>query len=312
MAADRLCEGRVAVVTGAGRGIGREHALMLAEHGAKVVVNDLGGEFDGSGASQTPAQEVVAEIKAMGGEAIANGDNVASWEGAQRMINMAIETFGDLHVVVNNAGILRDRMLTNMTEEEWDAVIAVHLKGTFAPARWASSYWREKAKAGEKLDCRIINTTSVSGIYGNPGQTNYGAAKAGVAAFTVIAAQELHRYGVTVNCISPGALTRMTEPLRTEPITEEQRERQSPRWIAPICTWLASPLSRNVTGRVFQVSGRAGIAISEMWRKGPESPPVDDPRELTPIVADLMARAALNVDMNGNPVEGPGRPGHTI
>ncbi|MEM7274970.1 MAG: SDR family NAD(P)-dependent oxidoreductase, partial [Actinomycetota bacterium] len=176
-----LCDGRVAVVTGAGRGIGKEHALMLAQHGAKVVVNDLGGEVDGSGGALTPAQEVVAEINDTGGQAVANGDDVSDWEGAQRLINTAIENFGGLDVVVNNAGILRDRMLTNMTEAEWDAVIKVHLKGTFSPARWAAAYWRERAKAGETNDARIINTSSVSGIYGNPGQTNYGAAKAGIA-----------------------------------------------------------------------------------------------------------------------------------
>src|ERR671912_1343859 len=177
-----LVEGRVAIVTGAGRGIGREHALSLARHGAKVVVNDLGGAIDGSGGDISPAQEVVDEITAMGCEAIANGDNVADWEGAQRLINSAIETFGDLHALVNNAGILRDRVLANMTEEEWDAVINVHLKGTFAPSRHAVAYWREQAKAGKPVSGRIINTTSVSGIYGNPGQTNYGAAKAGIAA----------------------------------------------------------------------------------------------------------------------------------
>ena len=193
----RLCEGRIAIVTGAGRGIGREHALMLAHHGAKVVVNDLGGNVDGSGGDQTPAQQVVAEIQAMGGDAVVNGDNVASWEGAQRLINTAIETFGDLHVVVNNAGILRDRVLVNMTEEEWDAVINVHLKGTFAPSRWAAAYWREQSKAGRPVSGRIINTTSVSGIYGNPGQTNYGAAKAGIASFTNIAALELARTAAT-------------------------------------------------------------------------------------------------------------------
>src|SRR3954471_19517152 len=187
----KLNEGRVAIVTGAGRGIGREHALMLAEHGAKVVVNDLGGEFDGTGADPTPAQQVAAEIAELGGEAVVNGDDVSNWEGAQRMVNSAIETFGRLDVLVNNAGILRDRMLTNMTEDEWDIVITVHLKGTFAPARHAAAYWRERAKAGETNDARLINTTSVSGIFGNVGQTNYGAAKAGIAAFTVIAAQEL-------------------------------------------------------------------------------------------------------------------------
>ena len=174
----KLCEGRVAVVTGAGRGIGREHALSLAAHGANVVVNDVGAAIDGSGGDLSPAEQVVQEIKGMGGEAVANGDSVSSWEGAQRLINTAIETFGDLHVVVNNAGILRDRVLANMTEEEWDSVINVHLKGTFAPSRWAAAYWREQSKAGKPVSGRIINTTSVSGIYGNPGQTNYGAAKA--------------------------------------------------------------------------------------------------------------------------------------
>ena len=211
----KLCEGRVAIVTGAGRGIGREHALSLARHGAKVVVNDLGGNMDGTGADASPAQQVVDEIEGMGGEAVANGDNVASWDGAEAMIRQAIDTFGDLHVVVNNAGILRDRVLANMTEAEWDAVIAVHLKGTFAPSRHAAAYWREQAKAGKPVSGRIINTTSVSGIYGNPGQTNYGAAKAGIAAFTNIAAMELARYGVTVNAVGPVALTRMTEGLGT-------------------------------------------------------------------------------------------------
>ena len=219
-----LCEGRVAIVTGAGRGIGREHALSLARQGAKVVVNDLGGNVDGSGGDISPAQQVVNEIIGMGGEAIANGDNVADWEGAQRMINTAIETFGDLHALVNNAGILRDRVLANMTEEEWDSVINVHLKGTFAPSRWAVAYWRERAKAGEPVSGRIVNTTSVSGIYGNPGQANYGAAKAGIAAFTNIVALEVARYGVTVNAVGPVALTRMTEGLGPAPETDEARE----------------------------------------------------------------------------------------
>ncbi|HEY1280452.1 MAG TPA: SDR family NAD(P)-dependent oxidoreductase, partial [Acidimicrobiales bacterium] len=204
-----LLEGRIAIVTGAGRGIGREHALSLARHGAKVVVNDLGGNVDGTGGDLSPAEQVVAEIEGAGGEAVANGDDISTWEGAQRLINTAVETFGDLHVLVNNAGILRDRMLTNMTEEEWDAVIKVHLKGTFAPSRWAAAYWREQVKAGQTVDARIITTTSVSGIYGNPGQTNYGAAKAGIASFTNIAALELARYGVTVNAVAPVALTRM-------------------------------------------------------------------------------------------------------
>jgi len=302
-----LCEGRVAIVTGAGRGIGREHALMLAEHGAKVVVNDLGGEVDGSGGTLTPAQEVVELITNSGGEAVANGDDVSDWEGSQRVVNQAIETFGGLDVVVNNAGILRDRMLSNMTEDEWDAVIKVHLKGTFAPARWAAAYWRERSKAGETNDARIINTSSVSGIYGNPGQTNYGAAKAGIAAFTIIAAQELHRYGVTVNAIAPGALTRMTENLGMGQASEEEKEQMHPRWIAPICTWLASKESAPVTGRVFEASGRV-LGVAEMWHRGPTVDPVDDPTEIGPLVRKLMAEAQPNSDMQGAPITGPGRP----
>ncbi len=296
----KLCEGRVAIVTGAGRGIGREHALSLAAHGAKVVVNDLGGNIDGSGDDLSLAEQVVEEIKGMGGEAVANGDSVSSWEGAQRLINTAVETFGDLHAVVNNAGILRDRVLANMTEEEWDAVINVHLKGTFAPSRWAAAYWRERAKSGHPVDGRIINTTSVSGIYGNPGQTNYGAAKAGIAAFTTIAALELVRYGVTVNAVAPVALTRMTEGLGPAPETDEEREMRSPRWIAPIVTWLASAESKDVSGRVFEVSGDV-LAIAEGWVRGPRQAPVEDPTVLGPIVRDLLAKARKNSGMDGEP-----------
>lgn len=304
----RLCEGRVAIVTGAGRGIGREHALSLAAHGAKVVVNDLGGNVDGTGGDLSPAEQVVAEIRAMGGEAVANGDNVSSWEGAQRLINTAVETFGDLHAVVNNAGILRDRVLVNMTEEEWDAVIAVHLKGTFGPSRWAAAYWRERSKAGLPVDGRIINTTSVSGIYGNPGQTNYGAAKAGIASFSIIAAMELERYGVTVNAVAPVALTRMTEGLGPAPETDEEREARSPRWIAPIVTWLASAESKGVTGRVFEASGQT-LAIAEGWVRGPQTAPLDDPTRLGPVVAELLSAARANSGMDGRPGTWPQRSG---
>ena len=295
-----LCEGRVAIVTGAGRGIGREHALGLARQGALVVVNDLGGNVDGSGGDLSPAQQVVEEIKGAGGEAIANGDDVSSWEGAQRLVNAAVERFGDLHVVVNNAGILRDRMLTNMTEEEWDAVIKVHLKGTFGPARWAAAYWREQVKLGRPVSGRIINTTSVSGIYGQPGQTNYGAAKAGIAAFTIIASLELARYGVTVNAVAPIALTRMTEGLGSAPETDEEREMRSPRWIAPVVTWLASVESADVTGRVFEASGST-LAIAEGWTRGPQAAPVDDPTEVGPVVRELLGRARANAGMDGRP-----------
>jgi NAD(P)-dependent dehydrogenase (short-subunit alcohol dehydrogenase family) len=272
---------------------------MLAEHGARVVVNDLGGEVDGSGASIGPAQDVVDEITAMGGEAIANGDSVAEWEGAQRLVKAAVDRFGRLDVIVNNAGILRDRMLVNMTEAEWDAVIAVHLKGTFAPTRMAAAYWRERTKAGQTNDARVINTTSVSGIYGNEGQTNYGAAKMGIAAFTFIAALELRRYGVTVNAIAPGALTRMTEGLGPGgELSDAQREARSPRWIAPICTWLASSQSADVTGRVFEASGRI-LAVAEGWHRGPTADPVDDPREIDAVVRKLLADARPPADMNG-------------
>jgi NAD(P)-dependent dehydrogenase (short-subunit alcohol dehydrogenase family) len=272
---------------------------MLAEQGAKVVVNDLGGEMDGSGKATGPAQEVVDEIVAAGGEAAANTDDISDWEGAQRLVNQAVETFGGLDILINNAGILRDRMLANMTEAEWDAVIQVHLKGTFAPSRWAAAYWRERSKAGETNDGRIINTSSPSGIYGNAGQTNYGAAKAGIAAFTIISAMELGRYGVTVNAIAPAALTRMTENLGMGQAPEEMKEKMSPRWIAPIVTWLASPESAEVTGRVFDVTGMA-LSVSEGWHRGPTAEPVDDPTKMGPIVKDLVAQARPNADMFGN------------
>ena len=303
----RLCEGRVAIVTGAGRGIGREHALSLATHGANVVVNDLGGSVDGTGGDLSPAESVVAEITERGGEAIANGENVADFEGAKRMIDAAVEAFGDLHVVVNNAGILRDRMLANMTEAEWDAVINVHLKGTFAPAHHAAAYWRERSKAGHEVSGRIINTTSVSGIYGNIGQTNYGAAKAGIAAFTTIAALEMARYGVTVNAVAPAALTRMTENLGMGEGSNEEKEAMSPRWIAPIVTWLASEESAAVSGRVFEASGQV-LAVAEGWVRGPRVTPVDDPTVMGALVESMLAEARPNSGMNGEPGGPPQSP----
>jgi NAD(P)-dependent dehydrogenase (short-subunit alcohol dehydrogenase family) len=204
-------DGRVAIITGAGRGIGREHALLFAAEGAKVVVNDLGGTLDGASSTASPAEEVVAEIKAMGAEAVANHDNVATWEGGEALVKTALDAFGDLHVLVNNAGILRDRVLVNLSEQDWDSVINVHLKGHFVPTRHAAAYWREQAKAGRDVKASIINTSSTSGLLGNVGQSNYGAAKAGIAAFTVIIAEELARYGVRANAIAPAARTRMTE-----------------------------------------------------------------------------------------------------
>ena len=291
-----ICDGRVVIVTGAGRGIGREEALLFAAEGAKVVVNDLGKEMDGSGNPQPVAQQVVDEIVAAGGEAVANSDDVSDWEGAQRLINTAIDTFGRLDTLVNNAGILRDRMLVNMTEEEWDAVIKVHLKGTFAPSRWAAAYWRERAKAGETNDARIVNTSSSSGLYANPGQTNYGAAKSGIATFTQIAAKELKNYGVTVNAIAPGARTRMTEQLMAargapEPKPDEF-DRRDPANVAPLVVWLGSGLSKDVTGQVFNVAGGM-VGVAESWGRGPSEDKKDrwTPAELSDIVPKLVEQA---------------------
>ncbi|HEY5072217.1 MAG TPA: SDR family oxidoreductase [Caulobacteraceae bacterium] len=297
-----LCEDRVAIVTGGGRGIGREYCLMLAREGAKVVVNDLGGGADGTGADASPAAEVVSEIEAIGAQAVANSADVSDWDQAKGMIDQAIQTFGRLDVLINNAGILRDRMLVNMTEAEWDAVIKVHLKGTFAPSHHAAAYWRELNKTtGEPTGGRIINTSSVSGIYGNIGQSNYGAAKMGIAAFTIIAARELRRYGVTVNAIAPGALTRMTENLGG-PITEERRRRGDPKWVAPIAVWLASEQSAEVSGRVFEASGGV-LGIAEGWHRGPTIQPIEDPNLLGPAVAELMAKARKNAGMNGQDLD---------
>jgi NAD(P)-dependent dehydrogenase (short-subunit alcohol dehydrogenase family) len=306
----KLCEGRVAIVTGAGRGIGREHALMLAGEGAKLVVNDLGASADGTGADAGPAGEVVEEIRAMGGEAVVNGSDVSEFDDAKAMIDQAVDTFGGLDILINNAGILRDRMVFSMSEADWDAVIKVHLKGTFGPTHHAATYWRQRAKAGETNDARIINTASPSGIYGNIGQTNYGAAKAGIAAFTIIAAQELVRYGITVNCIAPGAITRLTADLMGG-IPDAAKDSMAPRWIANIVTWLASPEAANVTGRVFDVAGE-NLAIAEGWHKGPTAIQPDDPGSLGPIVAKLMSEARGNADMSGLEAEGPGFPVKTI
>ena len=253
-------DGRVAIITGAGRGIGREHALLFASEGAKVVINDLGGAPDGSGSDKSAAEQVVDEIKAMGGEAVANGDNVADWEGGQRLVNAAVEAFGDLHVLVNNAGILRDRVLVNMTEEEWDSVIHVHLKGHFVPTRWAAAYWREQSKAGKEVKGSVINTSSTSGLLGNPGQANYGAAKAGIASFTVITAQELSRYGVRVNCIAPAARTRLTEAtpglgdMIKAPEEADRFDVWDPANISPLVAYLATADAPE-TGQTFFVQG---------------------------------------------------------
>ncbi len=295
-----MCEGRVAIVTGAGRGIGREHALMLASEGAAVVVNDLGASPAGEGADLGPANEVVAEIEAMGGRAIVNGADVTSFTESEAMIAQAVDSFGRLDILVNNAGILRDRMVFSMTEEEWDSVVAVHLKGHFCPTRHAAAYWREQSKAGNAVDARIINTASPSGLYGNTGQTNYGAAKAGIAGFTLVCALELARIGVTANCLAPTAMTRLVEPLMggADNITDEVREAISPRWVATVATWLASPAAAGVTGRVFDVRGDT-IAVAEGWHRGPDGTNPGDPAGAGKIIQELLASARPNADLDG-------------
>jgi NAD(P)-dependent dehydrogenase (short-subunit alcohol dehydrogenase family) len=267
-----LLDGRVALVTGAGRGIGREEALLLAKHGAKVVVNDLGGGFDGSGKDIGPAAEVVAEIKKNGGEAVSNGDSVSDFKGAKRMVECAIDNFGSCDIVVNNAGILRDRMIFNMSEEDWDAVIAVHLKGTFAVTRHVAEYWRNKNKeTGRPVNGRVINTSSDSGLLGNPSQSNYGSAKAAIAAFSVIVDQELKKYGVTVNAIAPVARTRLT--VDATPATAAIMGQQvkpgefdvfDPANVAPLVVWLASDDAADVHGQVFRVGGRR-VWVMQQW-----------------------------------------------
>jgi len=259
-----LFDGKVAIVTGAGRGIGREEALLLASEGAAVVVNDLGGARTGEGSDAGPAQEVVDEITAAGGQAVANGDDCSSWSGAEGMVNQAIETFGGLDILVNNAGILRDKMSFNMTEEEWDAVVKVHLKGHFAPARFAGAYWRQKSKdTGESVNAKIVNTASESGLYGNAGQANYASAKAGIAALTIVLARELDRFGVRVNCIAPVAMTRLTEDMMGG--DESRAEQLAPTNIAAGVAWLASDLSDGVSGQVLKIQG--GMAqIVQGWR----------------------------------------------
>ena len=301
-----ICEGRVVVITGAGGGIGREHALAFAREGARLVVNDLGGARDGTGGDAGPAQQVVDEIVAMGGEAVANTDDISSWAGAERLVKQAVDTFGTLHVLVNNAGILRDRMMVNMSEAEWDAVITVHLKGTFAPAHHAAAYWRDQSKAGTPVDARIINTSSSSGIFGNVGQSNYGAAKAGIAAFTIITSQELGRYGVTVNAIAPTALTRMTEDLEVlKSISDSGKESGfdmlAPDNVSPLVVYLGSEASREITGRVFSVVG-GKVNVVEGWVNGPgtDKGAKWEPGELAEVLPDLVRQAAPNADTGGN------------
>jgi NAD(P)-dependent dehydrogenase (short-subunit alcohol dehydrogenase family) len=282
-------------VTGAGRGIGRAHAVEFARQGAMVVVNDLGAELDGTGGSTGPAGEVVDEIRAFGGEAVANGDDVGTFDGAARLIRSAIERFGRLDTLVNNAGIVRDRMIVTMGEAEWDAVMAVHLKGTFATTHHAANHWRDRSKAGETVDARIVNTSSGAGLAGSVGQANYAAAKAGIAAFTLVAAVELARYGVAVNAIAPSARTRMTEEAFPEMMARPDAgfDAMHPDNVAPLAVWLGGNDSAGVTGRVFELAG-GRLSVAQGWMPGPD---IDkqarwDPAEVGPAVRDLVGRAA--------------------
>ncbi|MGI8663483.1 MAG: SDR family oxidoreductase [Acidimicrobiales bacterium] len=291
-----ICEGRVVIVTGAGRGIGRAHARAFAAEGALVVVNDIGAELDGSGGSATPAQEVVAEIEAGGGRAVVNGDDIASWTGAERVVRHAIEVFGGLDVVVNNAGVVRDRMFANVAEDELDIVLRVHLKGHIAVARFAAAYWRDRAKARETNDARIVNTSSGAGLMGSVGQAVYSAAKAAIAALTLVQSAELARYGVTANAIAPSARTRMTETVFADvmavPGAAEAFDAMAPENVSPLVVWLGSPASAAVTGKVFEVEG-GKVSVADGWQHGTS---VDKggrwtPAELGPVIADLLASA---------------------
>src|SRR5947209_6496307 len=290
-----ICEGRVVVVTGAGRGLGRAHALAFAAEGAKVVVNDVGAELDGTGGAAGPAGEVVDAIRAMGAEAVANADDVSSWDGAANIIATAVDAFGKLDVLVNNAGIVRDRMLVSMEEHEIDGVLAVHLKGTLATMRHAANHWRDRAKTGEDVQGRIINTSSGAGLHGSIAQTVYSAAKAGITAATLVAAAELGRYGITANAIAPSARTRMTEqafPDMTAKPEEGAFDAMDPANVSPLVVWLGSVESAAVTGRVFENEGGL-VVVADGWNRGPQ---IDkgarwQPSELGPVVADLLAKA---------------------
>ncbi len=289
-----LCEGRVVIVTGAGRGLGRAHALAFARAGARVVVNDLGVAEDGGGASPGPAHEVAEEIRAAGGEAIVDGADVADWDQAGAMVQAALDGFGRLDIVVNNAGFVRDRMFVSCSEAEWDAVLRVHLKGHFCVTRHACDHWRAESKAGRAVDARILNTSSGAGLQGSIGQSSYSAAKAGIAALTLVQAAELSRYGVTANAIAPSARTRMTEGAFAEMMKKPDQgfDAMDPANVSPLLVWLGSAESRDVTGRVFEIAG-GKISVADGWRLGPEvhKDARWEPDEIGAAVHELLQKA---------------------
>jgi NAD(P)-dependent dehydrogenase (short-subunit alcohol dehydrogenase family) len=295
-----ICEGRVVVVTGAGNGIGREHALAFAREGARVVVNDLGTTREGEGASSTPAEAVVAEIRDFGGEAVANAADVADWDQTRALVGQAVETFGRLDVVVCNAGFVRDRMFFGTSEAEWDAVVRVHLKGHFCVARHAAEHWRARSKAGDPVDARIVNTSSGAGLMGSVGQSAYSAAKAGIAALTLVQAAELGRYGVTANAIAPSARTRMTEGVFDMDAPDSGFDVNDPANISPLVVWLGSTASAGVTGRVFEIEG-GRMSVADGWQHGPAIDKGDrwQPSEVGAAVQDLLAKAPAPAPVYG-------------
>jgi NAD(P)-dependent dehydrogenase (short-subunit alcohol dehydrogenase family) len=290
-----ICNGRVVIVTGAGRGIGRAHALAFAAEGARVVVNDLGVAADGSGGDRSAAERVVDEIRGGGGEAIANGADVADGVQADALVRSAVDAFGRLDVLVNNAGFVRDRMFVSCSEEEWDAVVRVHLRGHFCVSRRACDHWRAESKAGRAVDARIINTSSGAGLQGSVGQSAYAAAKAGIAALTLVQAAELARYGITANAIAPSARTRMTEQVFADMMKPPERgfDAMAPENVSPLVVWLGSAESRHVTGQVFEVAG-GSVSVAEGWRSGPRFDKGERlaPDEIGGVVRDLLAKAA--------------------
>jgi NAD(P)-dependent dehydrogenase (short-subunit alcohol dehydrogenase family) len=298
-----ICDDRVVIVTGAGGGLGRAHALAFAAEGARVVVNDIGTSREGEGASTAPAQQVVDEIRAAGGEAVANTNDIADWDGAHALIETALDEFGTLDVLVNNAGFLRDRMLANMSVEEWDAVIRVHLRGHFCPLRHAAAYWKEQSKSGANVDARIINTSSGAGLMGSVGQGNYAAAKAGIVGLTLNASAEFGRYGVTANAIAPAARTRMTETVMVDMMKapEVGFDAMAPENVSPLVVWLGSAESKDVTGRVFEVEGGM-ISVADGWQHGPK---VDkgqrwEPAEVGGVVHELLVTAPAPTPVYGS------------